>query len=147
MTFAEQMAAKLKEARKNAQISATEAGRAVDRSDKTIYAWENNISEPSAEQLIALCRVYNVDISFFFPSDILQDDGRLSLTPDESKLVDAYRATTDFGRHVILKTAVMYRDELPRSAYQDGGLTIYEDMTDEEVSEAIERYEESEQDE
>lgn len=42
-----------------------------------------------------------------------------------------------------MKTAVMYRDELPRSVYQGKGLAIYSDMTDEEVDDAVRWYEEA----
>ena len=64
------LAERLKDARLKSGVSAKDAGESVGRSDRTIYAWENASSEPSAEQLIVLCRVYGVDITYFFPPEL-----------------------------------------------------------------------------
>lgn len=105
MTFSEIMAAKLKAARNNAQVSAVDAGKAVGRSDKTIYAWENNKSEPSAEQLIELCRLYDVDITFFYQDNSNNDSNAVFLSRDESELIDVYRRMSEKKRMALLSVA------------------------------------------
>ena len=112
MEFSERMAAKLKEARSRARVSAAEAAQAVNRSDKTIYAWENNKSEPSAEQLIELCKLYDVDIAYFYLDDdqVYTEDG--SLTSDESELLRAYRRMGKTGRRALLTIAKDLAKEL-----------------------------------
>lgn len=104
MDFSERMAIKLKEARNNARVSAIDAGKAVGRSDKTIYAWENNRSEPSAEQLIELCRLYDVDITYFY-ADPTEASSASSLSFDEFELIDAYRSISDEKRLALLNIA------------------------------------------
>lgn len=85
------LAEKLKEARKAAKMSAADAGAAVGRSDKTIYAWENGLSEPSAEQLMALCRAYGVDITYFYPPDYAAGQ----YTNIERTIVERFRSLSD----------------------------------------------------
>ena len=98
----EYMAMKLKEARKNAKVSAVKAGNAVGRSDKTIYAWENAASEPSGEQLLVLCKLYNVDISFFYSDTVKASE---PLTKAELRLVQLYRESSEFGKKRIVDIA------------------------------------------
>ena len=102
MDFSERMAAKLKEARNKAHVSAIDAGDAVGRSDKTIYAWENNKSEPSAEQLISLCNLYGVDISFFYSQEPEEKAGQ---DLDEGELVRIYRDLDDSAKKALLAIA------------------------------------------
>lgn len=92
------LSARLKEARKLAHMSAPEAGVAVGRSDKTIYAWENGQSEPSAEQLVVLCTTYGVDISFFYPPEVMGDD---NLTNAERTIIERYRKLSEDDKAVL----------------------------------------------
>lgn len=105
MDFSERMAAKLKEARNLAQVSAVDAGNAVGRSDKTIYAWENNKSEPSAEQLITLCKLYGVDIAYFYAADSESTPNQVALTSDEHELIGLYRRMDGKSRSLLLDVA------------------------------------------
>lgn len=92
------MAIRLKEARKKAGMGAAEAGECVNRSESTIYAWENATAEPSAEQLVLLCRAYGVDIAYFYPPEALGDE---QMTAAERKIVDAYRKLSDDDKAVL----------------------------------------------
>ena len=78
-------------------MSAVDAGAAVGRSDKTIYAWENGISEPSAEQLMALCRAYGVDITYFYPPDYTAGQ----YTNIERTIVERFRALDNDDKAVF----------------------------------------------
>lgn len=91
------LAEKLKSARKNAHVSANDAGEAVGRSDKTIYAWENGLAEPSAEQLVILCRIYEVDIAYFYPPDLAGGE----YTDAEKKIIEHYRALGEDDKAIL----------------------------------------------
>lgn len=92
------LAIKLREARKKANLSAKEAGAIVNRSDRTIFAWENGQSEPSAEQLITLCKAYNVDIPFFFPPELTKPE---HLNNVERTIIERYRALGSDDKAVL----------------------------------------------
>lgn len=66
MTIRDYMAVKLKEARKDAGLSVDEVGKEVDKSGKTVSAWEVGRGQPDADTLIKLCILYNVPISYFY---------------------------------------------------------------------------------
>lgn len=83
------LAIRLKEARKKAGLSASEAGERIDRSSSAIYAWENGTAEPSPELLITLCHLYGVDISFFFPPELSKPE---HLNNIERTIIERYRA-------------------------------------------------------
>jgi transcriptional regulator with XRE-family HTH domain len=108
MKLREYMARKLKEARNLAGISAEAAAASVGRSDKTIYAWENGGSEPSAEQMIALCNLYGVEPSFFYPPETARffENFTEPLSADERVLVDVYRSLGERDRNVLMATAM-----------------------------------------
>ena len=55
------IAQKLKELRKKSGLTADEVGKLINKSGKTVNAWENNHGQPDAEILIALCDIYKVD--------------------------------------------------------------------------------------
>lgn len=90
------LAIKLKQARRNAGISASDAGKLVNRGDSTIYAWENGVAEPSAEQLIALCRAYGVDIPYFYPPELNR-----KLSSAEQTLIERYRNMTEDNQAIF----------------------------------------------
>lgn len=54
--------ARLKAARKAANVSAPEAGEATGVKANAVYNWESGRTEPSASQLLILCRLYGVDL-------------------------------------------------------------------------------------
>ena len=105
MNFSERMASKLKEARNMAHVSAVDAGNAVGRSDKTIYAWENNKSEPSAEQLIELCKLYGVDISYFYASESENSTPSFTVSDEEFELISLFRDMTEKNQLILLDVA------------------------------------------
>ena len=103
------LAMKLKEARKNAKMSAAEAGTLINRSDSTIYAYESDNAEPNAEQLLTLCRAYGVEISYFYPPEYSTPWRWLS--NDERKLLEGYRKLDEDGKRMIL-ALLDYRGEV-----------------------------------
>ena len=64
-------------------------------SPKTIYGWENGVSQPNADILMALCQYYeNDDILGTFGYQTTADDKLMPLTIHEENLLKAYRSQT-----------------------------------------------------
>ena len=84
VTTREFMARKLRELRNAKNLSAKEVGAAVDRSKKTVYAWESGRGQPDADTLIKLCDLFGVEISEFY------DDAPqpfVSVQPSPSRMI------------------------------------------------------------
>lgn len=94
------IAEKLKEYRKINHLSIDEVAaylreKNIDVATKTIYGWENGQTQPSADNLMHLCRFYNIQ-------NVLAAFGYLpsgtelpSLSNQEYKLIEAYRNHPD----------------------------------------------------
>ena len=99
------IAKKIRELRKNAGMSVDEFGEGVGRSGKTVSAWETGRNVPSADMLITICRFFNVNIDFFYPSDVTEQPDEPLLSPDERELVRLCRSMSQDDRETLLKTA------------------------------------------
>lgn len=59
--------------------------------EKTIYGWESGQTQPDADTLLLLCKIYNIeDILTTFGYDA-SSDPQLHLTTFELKLIQKYR--------------------------------------------------------
>ena len=94
-----QIADALRRLRKGAGMTVDDVGAAVGRTGKAVSAWEAGYSQPSAEMLISLCRLFEVDISYFYPPEVTASD---ALTADERELLDLYRSMDPCGREMAL---------------------------------------------
>lgn len=103
MTTREYMAAKLKEFRKAKGMSTIEVGEAIGRSDKTVSAWEVGRGQPDADMLVTLCQLYSVNISDFY--QVEDEKPTLTLSQDESHLVETYRLLDEPGKHAVITLA------------------------------------------
>ncbi len=64
---------------------------------KTIYAWENGTTQPSADTLMELCAYYQIDnILETFGYDVMVEDEKspFRLSVEEQKIIEAYRKKT-----------------------------------------------------
>nr|MBP3597969.1 helix-turn-helix transcriptional regulator [Eubacterium sp.] len=64
---------------------------------KTIYAWENGTTQPSADTLMELCSYYQIDnILETFGYDVIVEEEKNSfpLSVEEQKIIKAYRKKT-----------------------------------------------------
>ena len=94
-----QIAMALKRLRRDAGMTIEDVGAAVGRTGKAVSAWETGRSQPSAEMLIDLCRLFGVDISYFYPPDVASYN---ALPADERELLDLYRSMDVSGREMAL---------------------------------------------
>lgn len=96
------LAAKLKECRERAGLTAKEAGAAIGKSEKTVNAWEHGRGQPDADMLFTLCRLYNIEnISVFY--GIKEEP--LSLSKEEAELIEHFRSLNAMGKDLLLNTA------------------------------------------
>ena len=105
------MARRIAELRKSAGMSTEDVGKVVGRTGKAVAAWEAGISEPSAESLITLCRLFDAPISAFYPPELS------SLSIDEVELVSAYRDADEGGRKAIRACAHAISSAMPNVSY------------------------------
>lgn len=97
----EYIASALKRLRENTKYTADEVGAMVGKSGKTVNAWENGRGQPDAEMLIKLCGIYKVNniLAEFDDSNTIKQ--KTSISIEESKLLDQYRALDYFGRKAV----------------------------------------------
>lgn len=90
-----QIASNIRRFRTDCGMNVDEVGIAVGKSGKTISAWEVGRGQPDADAMIALCRLFSVDISDFY--------GREQTTEEqpERDLVERYRSLTGEGKRVL----------------------------------------------
>ncbi len=102
MNTREYMSAKIRELRLEKNLSQAELGQLLTTKKKggTISSWENGRTMPDENALIDLCKVFNVDISAFYPTDRRNDDS--ALTSDESELIALFRAFSPEMRHAVM---------------------------------------------
>ena len=97
----DRIATAIRRLRKSAGMTVDDVGAAVGRTGKAVSAWEAGYSQPSAEMLIDLCRLFGVDISYFYPPDVTSLDPD-ALSRDERELLDLYRSMDENGREMAL---------------------------------------------
>ena len=95
----DRIATAIRRLRKSAGMTVDDVGAAVGRTGKAVSAWEAGYSQPSAEMLIDLCRLFGVDISYFYPPEVTAPD---ALTVDEAELLELYRSLDEMGREMAL---------------------------------------------
>ena len=126
------MRLKLAAMRESSPYSQAEVAKAVGVSPKTEWNWENNKSFPNAEQLFALCALFDTDPNTMVgwyedhPEDMPAGTSTAppGLTPDESRVVESYRDLTPERRRVI---AEQVEDAAARSRGQDVGGASFEE--------------------
>lgn len=92
------IAQNIKRFRTDRGFNVDEVGAAVGKSGKTVSAWEVGRGQPDADTLIALCRLFSVDIADFYG-----ESGEYS--DDERHLVDLFRQMSADGQSALLATA------------------------------------------
>ena len=102
----EYIAKRLRELRKERKLTPDALGSMVERSGKTIEAYETGTSQPNADMLIDLCKALKVDITEFVPREerfyyaIVDIDAG-----QERELLEAFRALDERGRADLVEIA------------------------------------------
>lgn len=98
-TARRRIARRIKQLRKERGVSVDELGMAVGKSGKTISAWEVGRGQPDADEMVALCRLFGVDIADFY------GESGDAMSNDERDLVDVYRTLTSPHKRVLITAA------------------------------------------
>ncbi len=98
-----EVAEKLKQARIACGLTQKAVADAIGKSPKLVGHWETGYSQPDADMLSALLRLYNVDANVFFditpaPTDTQRPD-------EEQRLVIAYRQASREDQLALLRFA------------------------------------------
>lgn len=108
----EYIASVLKRLRQNSGLTADQVGKMINKSGKTVNAWENSHGQPDAEILIQLCDIYNVDNILNEFRDIPKIKNP-PLTAEEKMIIDSYRKfNTDGKKHLIEQITMMNKSGL-----------------------------------
>lgn len=126
----------LKSLRINTGLTQAQAAEKIGRKQQTLASWETGQSQPDANTLFLLCKLYNasIDESFGFNTK------RRTITNKESALLDAYRANPQMQNAVdrllgIGETKVEKLPDRPTikmSAAAHGGASTSQELTPEE---------------
>ena len=103
----EEIAKILKQLRIDAGLTQSEAAEQVGRKQQTLASWETGQSQPDANTLFVLCKIYktSVDRAFGFKDD--------NLTPQELSLIKKYRKLDLHSKELV---NVVVEKELQRCA-------------------------------
>jgi len=103
------MTSKLRELRLEKGLSQKELADKISTSNKTIWAYENGVAIPPLDMLIKLADFFGCSIDFlagrendFGIVNVVSQDAKTTLSPDEEKLLKYYRQLGPFGRETVL---------------------------------------------
>lgn len=117
MVASNYIAEKLRDLRKNAHLDVEAVGAAVDRSGKTVSAWETGRNVPSAEMLVKLCMFFGVDIDYFYPPEVssIRNAAISAHDSDEQRLLVMYRSMDSAGRTIMMELAASIAERHPKN--------------------------------
>jgi len=115
MNTKKQIAQSLIVARKNARLKLKEVAFIVGKSEKTISAWEHELSQPDAEALLKLAEIYGFstinDLLGFSCNTPLID----TLLKDERELLDIYRSLDSGCKQIVMTNALQVLEHLSKN--------------------------------
>ena len=95
---------KLKAARKAAGLSQKELAEAVGAKHNSVSNWENGLNNPSADTILELCRVLNIQPNELYGTQPEQDDFTYALYNETKDL-------TEENKNKILEMAKFFRQQ------------------------------------
>ena len=92
----ERIGAILRYYRKLNNLSVSDVAKLLESEDtivaeKTIYGWENSQTQPDADNLLKLCKIYHIDNILSSFEYLPEEDNPIRLTEFEEKMVRHYR--------------------------------------------------------
>ncbi len=98
----------LKELRNESGLTQTQFAEAIGTSQKNISRWELGETEPSVYYLKKIAEFFNISIDYVLGLEdeagrIVYQTANSTVTPDERKIVKAYRALSPSGKQMILR--------------------------------------------
>ncbi len=98
----------LKELRLEKNLSQAELAKAVGTSQKNISRWENGENEPTAYFIIKVAEFFDVTTDYVLGMNdhfelSKQHEDKPEVTPEERKILNAYRELTPSNRELVLR--------------------------------------------
>lgn len=98
----ERIAEGLKDAREYSGLKQTEVKAKINLNNKSISNWENGVSFPSIELLIALADLYGVSLDRLVNHIPKANAMHVNmLSPEETKIIDCFRKVNSEGKRYI----------------------------------------------
>ncbi len=94
---------RIAEARKNMNLTQVELAQKLGVSKGAIANYENEFCSPKAEMMYKLFDVLQVDANFLFQDDMAIHDDRITLSPEEKRLVSAFRLADKRYKEIVLE--------------------------------------------
>lgn len=92
----------LKQLRIDAGYTQKQVYEMIGVPQSTFSSWEVGKSEPSADILLKLCKIYGVnDILSAFGYDGYNEDGSICLNMNEIEIIEKYRSLDTHGREMV----------------------------------------------
>ncbi len=95
----------LKLARNSKKLTQRQLGELVGVTGSAIGNYENGVSSPNEETLIALMSVLCIDANFLYADEMTKLDNIQFLSPEEERLITIYRSLNPSGQATLLTTA------------------------------------------
>ena len=90
--------AKIKERRLELGLTQKQLGDAIGAKTNTVSNYENNISGPDEDTIVAIAKVLQCDINYLF-SDFLSSETEYSIS--EQAMIEKYRKLDAHGRRMV----------------------------------------------
>lgn len=97
----ERIGAILRYYRKLNNLSVSEVAKLLESedtivADKTIYGWENSQTQPDADNLLKLCKIYHINNILSSFEYLPTEDNPIRLTEFEEKMIRNYREHPEY---------------------------------------------------
>ena len=91
------------EARKRLGMTQSELAKQLGVSQGSVANYENEFNTPKVEMMYKLFDVLHVDANFLYQDDMAILDDRITLSPEEKRLVSAYRLADKRHQEIALE--------------------------------------------
>jgi phage repressor protein C with HTH and peptisase S24 domain len=100
-----EIAKALKKARNTAGMTCREVALLLNKSEKTVSAWEHCNGQPDADTLFALCKIYKMSSVDEMLGQTSESNLLNTLRIEEKDLIDAYRQLTTNSKQIVMSVA------------------------------------------
>lgn len=98
MTVREILTRNLAFYRKRANLTQKAAAEQIGTKKTTLSSWEQGKSQPSADMLVTICKIYKTSLS-----DLCGYDYTENFTPEEKELIWVFRQSDDLEKAMVRK--------------------------------------------
>ncbi len=97
---------KIKELRRIKGASQEELSEALDVSRQTVYRWEKNSAQPTADNIRALSEFFDIDTNYFFEDNQQYADNGVAVTVGDRAVANDSETKTKSIRKLVILTVI-----------------------------------------